>query len=197
MVGKAIRLDGTERMVVGVLPSGFAFPDNNFRPDLLVPEMMADQDRDWNSWNSRGRLFRVIGRLKAGVKASALTSELAGILRSHSAEEPAQFVTMRKELEVRVTPLCDWLTGGVRRLVLVLQVSVAMLLFVAVRRLPEHRRVRSGARNIPRVRAIQGVESAAISAGLPLVGTHALSGVRFEGKPEPPLGGDRIRPWPV
>lgn len=53
MVGKAIRLDGTERMVVGVLPSGFAFPDNNFRADLLVPEMMADQDRDWNSWNSR------------------------------------------------------------------------------------------------------------------------------------------------
>jgi hypothetical protein len=89
--------------------------------------MMADQDRDWNSWNSRGRLFSVIGRLKA----SALTSEPAGILRSHSAEEPAQFVTMRKDLEVRVTPLRDWLTGGVRRPVLVLQVSVAMLLFVA------------------------------------------------------------------
>jgi putative ABC transport system permease protein len=34
VVGKAIRLDGTERMVVGVLPSGFAFPDNNFRADL-------------------------------------------------------------------------------------------------------------------------------------------------------------------
>jgi putative ABC transport system permease protein len=111
VLGKAIRLDGTERMVVGVLPSGFAFPDKNFRADLLVPEMMADQDRDWNSWNSRGRLFRVIGRLKAGVKASALISELAGIQRSHSAEEPAQFVTIRKDLEVRVTPLRDWLTG--------------------------------------------------------------------------------------
>jgi putative ABC transport system permease protein len=39
------------------------------------------------------------------------------------------------------------------------------------------------------VRAIPGVESAVVSAGLPLVGSHALAGISFQGKPEPPLGG--------
>jgi hypothetical protein len=34
VVGKGIGLDRIEQMVVGVLPSGFAFPDNNFRADL-------------------------------------------------------------------------------------------------------------------------------------------------------------------
>lgn len=129
VIGKAIRLDGTERMVVGVLPSGFAFPDNNFKADLLVPESIGARDGHWNSQNFR--LVRVIARLKPGVTASSLKSELTSILRAHSAEEPAQFVTMRKDMEVRITPLRDWLTAAIRPLVLVLQASVAVLLFIA------------------------------------------------------------------
>jgi putative ABC transport system permease protein len=42
---------------------------------------------------------------------------------------------------------------------------------------------------LDKVGAIPGVDSAAISAGLPLVGAHALAGISFQGKPEPPLGG--------
>jgi hypothetical protein len=42
---------------------------------------------------------------------------------------------------------------------------------------------------LDKVRAIAGVDSAAISAGLPLVGAHALAGISFQGKPEPSLGG--------
>jgi putative ABC transport system permease protein len=129
VIGKAIRLDRTERVVVGVLPSGFAFPDNNFKADLLVPEGIADRDGRWNSQNFR--LVRVLARLKPGATISSLKDELTSILRAHSAEEPAQFVTMRKDMEVRITPLRDWLTAAVRPLVLVLQASVAVLLFVA------------------------------------------------------------------
>ena len=129
IVGKQIELDGVGHQVVGVLPSGFAFPDNGFHDDLLIPMQVAI-DPGWH--NDRDfRLLRVIARLKPGVSPSALRSEFAAIVRANTAAEPAQFVTMRKDMEVRVTPLRDWLTGGVRRMVLVLEATVALLLLIA------------------------------------------------------------------
>jgi hypothetical protein len=47
---------------------------------------------------------------------------------------------------------------------------------------------------LDKVRAIAGVDSAAISAGLPLVGAHALAGISFQGKPNPRwVAGRRFR----
>src|SRR5207244_12555737 len=37
VIGKQIELDGISRIVVGVLPVSFAFPDNNFDQELLLP----------------------------------------------------------------------------------------------------------------------------------------------------------------
>jgi putative ABC transport system permease protein len=128
-LGKVVQLGGIGRTVVGVLPSGFAFPDNNFRGELLVP-MALPGDSTWRDERSF-RLLRVIVRVKPGVTPAALQSEFAGILRATASAEPPQMVTMRKDMEVRVTPLRDWLTGGVRRMVLVLEAAVAMLLLIA------------------------------------------------------------------
>lgn len=129
IVGKQIQLDGVNREVVGVLPSAFAFPDNNFHDDLLIPMQVAI-DPNWHN-DREFRLLRVIARLKPGVSPAALRSEFAAIVRANAAAEPPQFVTMRKDMEVRVTPLHDWLTGGVRRMVLVLEATVALLLLIA------------------------------------------------------------------
>jgi putative ABC transport system permease protein len=129
VLGKVLLLGGIERTVVGVLPSGFAFPDNNFRGELLVP-MALPSDSTWRDERSF-RLLRVIVRVKPGVSPAALQSEFAGIIRATASAEPPQMVTMRKDMEVRATPLRDWLTGGVRRMVLVLEAAVAMLLLIA------------------------------------------------------------------
>jgi putative ABC transport system permease protein len=129
VIGQVIRLGGTGYKVVGVLPSGFAFPDNNFRNDLLVP-MALPADQGWHD-DRNLRLLRVMARLRPGVKPSALKDEFSGIVRATASEEPPQSVTMRKDMEVRVTPLRDWLTGGVRRMVLVLEAAVTMLLLIA------------------------------------------------------------------
>ena len=129
LLGKVLQLGGIGRTVVGVLPSGFAFPDNNFRGDLLVP-MALPADSTWRDERSF-RLLRVIVRVKPGVSPAALRSEFAGILSATASTEPPQMVTTRKDMEVRVTPLRDWLTGDVQRMVLVLEAAVAMLLLIA------------------------------------------------------------------
>jgi putative ABC transport system permease protein len=70
-------------------------------------------------------------RRKAGVSLSALKQDLASVLQATAAEEPAQMVVMRKNMEVRVTPLRMWLTGNVRTAVLVLEGAVALVLLIA------------------------------------------------------------------
>jgi predicted permease len=122
-------LDGVERTIVGVLPAGFRFPDNNFQEELLVP-MALPANPNWQDPRNF-RFLRVLARAKPGVTAAALKQELVGLIEATSAQEPAQMVTMRKDMEIRVTPLRDWLTGSVRSMILMLEGVVAMVLLIA------------------------------------------------------------------
>jgi len=129
VIGKVIQLNGEGRTIVGVLPAAFAFPDNNFRHELLVP-MALPPNPNWHD-PEHFRALRVLVRRRPGVSLSALKQDLASVLQATAAEEPAQMVTMRKNMEVRVTPLRLWLTGNVRTAVLVLEGAVAMVLLIA------------------------------------------------------------------
>lgn len=129
VIGKVIQLDGVGRTIVGVLPAGFEFPDNNYRHELLVP-MALPANPNWHD-PDHFRLLRVLVRRKPGVSVASLKQELISVLQATAAEEPAQFVTMRKDMEVRATPLRQWLTGNVRTAVLVLEGAVAMVLLIA------------------------------------------------------------------
>jgi predicted permease len=127
VIGRQIVLDGTSRTVVGVLPASFAFPDNNFGQELLLPMGLSFQ-LGWRE--SDFRIVRVLARLKPGVAPEALHAEFVELVRRTASEEPPQFVTMRKDMEIRLIPLRQWLTGGVSRSVLVLQAAVAMVLLI-------------------------------------------------------------------
>jgi predicted permease len=129
ILGKPIQLDGMDRTVVGVLPADFAFPDNNFGHELLVP-MGLPENPNWRD-PEHFRALRVLARRKPGVSLSGLKQELVSVLRATSAEEPARMVVMRKDMEVRVTPLRQWLTSSVRTMILVLEGAVVMVLLIA------------------------------------------------------------------
>jgi putative ABC transport system permease protein len=129
VIGKVIHLNDVGRTVVGVLPANFAFPDNNFRHDLLVP-MALPVNPNWQD-PDHFRLLRVLVRRKAGVSVQALKQDLVSVVQATSAEEPARMVTMRKDMEIRVVPLRQWLTGNIRTMVLVLEGAVAMVLLIA------------------------------------------------------------------
>jgi putative ABC transport system permease protein len=130
VLGKQITLNGVNRTVVGVLPSGFAFPDNNFAGVLMVP-MALRPHIDYKSDPENFRALRVMARTRPGVSPAALKAELFQLLKANAADEPVQFVTMRKDMEVRVLPLRDWLTGPVRTMLLLLEFAVAMVLLIA------------------------------------------------------------------
>jgi len=127
IIGKQIELDGSGRTVVGVLPATFAFPDNNFGQEILIP-MGLDPNPGWRERELR--VLRVMARLRPGVTGEALHTELAELVRRTASEEPPQFVTMRKDMEIRIIPLREWLAGDVRPALLVLQAAVAMVLLI-------------------------------------------------------------------
>jgi putative ABC transport system permease protein len=127
VIGTQIEMDGVARNVVGILPASFAFPDNNISQEFLLPMGLSLEpgmrEQDF-------RILHVLARRKPGVTLEALHAEFVELVRRTASEEPAQFVTMRKDMEVRLIPLRQWLTGGVSRAVLVLQAAVALVLLI-------------------------------------------------------------------
>jgi len=127
IVGKQIEMDGVTRTIVGVLPASFAFPDNNIRQEFLFPMGLPLEP---GMRESDFRIVRVLARLKPGVTLEAVHTEFVELVRRTASQEPPQLVTMRKDMEIRLIPLRQWLTGGVSRSVLVLQAAVAMVLLI-------------------------------------------------------------------
>ena len=59
VIGKVVAFDGVGRRIVGVLPAGFVFPDNNFRDDMLVP-MELPPNLSWRN----AQIFRLVRVLR-------------------------------------------------------------------------------------------------------------------------------------
>ena len=128
VIGRSIELDGAPTIIVGVLPASFVFPDNNFSPDLLMP-MQLDPTPGWIEKNLR--MLRVLARPQPGVSPETMRREFDAIVQSTAAQEPPQFITMRKGMRITAIPLRERLSGEVRPLLLTLQVVVGMILLIA------------------------------------------------------------------
>jgi len=127
-LSQSITLNGQDHVVVGVLPQDFVFPDNEIVPDLVVPLTLPTTP----NWTSREefRVMRAIARVRAETSPETVEQELTVLARSTAEIEPVQFQNMRKDLEVRLTPLRERLVGDVRSLLWILQGAVGVVLLI-------------------------------------------------------------------
>ena len=129
IIGRDIRLSGTLRTVVGVMPAGFRFPSQT---DVWVPlgsvygmpwtsgSTNSNKDRAWRS-------DQAIARLKPGATVQTAQSEMSVI-----AERLAQqYPDTNKLVGAAVVPLRDHVVGNVRFSLLLLLAACGGVLLIA------------------------------------------------------------------
>jgi predicted permease len=122
IVGQSITLDNKAATVVGVLPSSFDFPSvfwPGLRADIFVPAIM-DELRDW------GNTLVILGRLKAGVSLAPAQAEANVLLPQLKAAHPEWFM----EYSADMTSLKEYVSGKLRRSLIVLWCAVGLILLI-------------------------------------------------------------------
>src|SRR5580765_6471153 len=120
-IGRTVQLDDRAYEIVGVMPPGFRFVQQDV--DLWTASQL-DRTRPWRE--TEGRVIDVVGRLAADATIGTARSEMEGIARRLAA-----MYTFNKNTSVTVTPLREVLTGQVRTSVLVLFAGVGVMLAIA------------------------------------------------------------------
>ncbi|MGA7313862.1 MAG: ABC transporter permease [Silvibacterium sp.] len=126
IVGRAVKIGGVERTVVGVMPSTFLFP-NEIGPDVakgvwlpLQPSGEMLKDRGYH-------FFNVIGELRPGVTVAEAQQELNAIAQRIRQADPKE----AEGLTFHVAPYQEMLTGPVRPVFLALLGALALVLLIA------------------------------------------------------------------
>jgi putative ABC transport system permease protein len=121
MIGRRISIDGSPRVIVGVMPEDFHYP--NRRIALWAP-MKLDQLNDEDIGNT---YWYVLAKLKQGVSHAQASAEMKGIGDRMRAEHPAEL----EETGFAVDRLRDEFTGQSRLLLLALCGAAGCVLLIA------------------------------------------------------------------
>jgi len=189
IVGKEIDLNNTPTTVVGVLPESFDFGavfSPGSKVDLIVPEIL-DNERSW------GNIVTMIGRLKPGVTLGQAQAE-ANMVVPHlcwSEKQPQSCgdYASGKDGGMELRTLKDYVSGKLRRSLIVLWAAVGTILLIACVNLSNLLLARAAARHkefamrsvlgASRRRIVQQllVESLVLSAGGAVLGLGIAFGV--------------------
>jgi putative ABC transport system permease protein len=120
-IGRRVQLNGRAYEIVGVMPAGFRFMQQDV--DLWTAYQL-DRNRPWRE--TEGRIIDVVGRLADDATLGTARSEMEAIARRLAATH-----TFNRNTSVTITPLREVLTGDVRTSVLVLFAAVGVLLAIA------------------------------------------------------------------
>jgi len=126
-IGRTIFINGRPRRVVGVAPRGFAFPSPEV--ELWMPYVIPTVA----SLPQGGiAIFSALGRLKPGMTAAQAAAEGTAAARAVPRPMAADLLFGKgKPVEVRVRPVVEEQTAGVRPALLVLAVGVGLVLLIA------------------------------------------------------------------
>jgi putative ABC transport system permease protein len=120
VLNRTIAIESKPYTVIGVMPSSFAFPNDEA---IWMP---VEYDRQFRE--SRGAWYlRVIGRVKPGVSASQSAQEIAGIGRALEREYPHD----NTNVGMTSFPLQESLVGQLRPALLIVLGAVGFVLLIA------------------------------------------------------------------
>jgi len=123
IVGRAIRLDGSDREIVGVTPQDFHFEFVTDATDFWLPFDPAE-----GPYKSRGSIFlEAIGRLKDGVSVEQAGADL-GVVGTRLEQ---QYPDSNTGIGVRLAAAQEELVGDLRPTLLVLLGAVGFVLLIA------------------------------------------------------------------
>lgn len=123
ILGRVLTLNGEPYTVIGVLPRTFPFFAAG--AELVSPlSLEADPRRAKRA----SGFLRVLGRLRAGTSPEAAAAELNPVVAHLRAAYPD---TNAGKQGVRLEPLAELVVGGYRRILIVLQAAVALVLLIA------------------------------------------------------------------
>ncbi|HKH48140.1 MAG TPA: ABC transporter permease [Thermoanaerobaculia bacterium] len=132
IVGRKVILNGKPVTVTGVMPPRFAFPLASEVPSYMgfaaYPDVWVPQAHTAAEKQDRGnRSDLMIGRLKPGVSPQAAEQELNAVI-GHLAELYPQ---SDKGWTVRLVPVTEQMTQGLRPILLTLWMAVLLVLVIA------------------------------------------------------------------
>jgi putative ABC transport system permease protein len=116
IVGQRVMVDGDPCTVVGVMPSGFAFPD---AADAWLPAPMTDRRNN--------AFLRVVARLKPGVSQEQAQSAFTTI----ASRLAQQYPETNRDLVVQLVPLHEFIAGKIRSSLYVFFGAVVLVLLIA------------------------------------------------------------------
>ncbi|MEP7065592.1 MAG: ABC transporter permease [Gemmatimonadota bacterium] len=123
-IGKSIRLNSKQFVVVGVMPSTFAYPYRD--ADVWLTMQWSSSAREQQSFR-RAHYLRVITRLRPSVTAASADVQLQSLVRRLQQEYPET----NEKMSASMVPLRAFLNGDERRPLLLLFGAVGLLLLIA------------------------------------------------------------------
>jgi predicted permease len=124
ILGREVRVNGTARTIVGVLPRGFVAPMG--AADIFLPVDLGPV-ADHAIFGRGSGWLGLVGRLAPGVSMSAARGEVAAIWAEFARRYPEE----NGSLGIDAVPLRDAMVGETRTPLLILIASAALVLLIA------------------------------------------------------------------
>ena len=125
VVGSNIEIDGVPYAVVGVMPEGFAYPDE---AEIWGPLAFTADDLSENNRGSHG--LEVLGRIKPGLSLAQVQGDMDRVAAT-IIEQHGNYPYKKFEFGVILHPLLAETVGDVRPVLLVLMAAVGLVLLIA------------------------------------------------------------------